>query len=103
MSLLTSVAPSHLAGIQTPLTGPKTPLAGPQTSQPADGPMDGWIDKQMEFLSILQDFVACQGRCPAFLCDFTTSKKQGKGTADLMMPFGVLFHLQFFFNSYVLG
>ena len=42
----------------------------------------------MEFLPILQDFVPCWGRCPATLLDLTTSKKQGKGTADLMMPFG---------------
>ena len=49
------------------------------------------MDKQMEFLPILQDFLPCRGRCPATLCDFTTSKKQGKGTADPMMPFGVLF------------
>ena len=38
----------------------------------------------MEFLPILQDFVY------AMFCNFTTSKRQGKGTADLMMPFGVL-------------
>ena len=44
----------------------------------------------MEFLPIIQDFAPCWGRCPATLCDFTTSKKQGKGTADLLMPFGVL-------------
>ena len=58
-----------------------------------DGWMDGRADVRTEFLPILQDFVPCRGRCPATLCDFTTSKKQGKGTADLMMPFGVLFFL----------
>ena len=45
----------------------------------------------MEILSIPQNFVPCRGRCPTILCDFTISKRQGKGTADLMMPFGVLF------------
>ena len=49
-----------------------------------------WTYVRMEFLPILQDFVPCWGCCPATLCDFTTSKRQGKGTADLMMPFGVL-------------
>ena len=52
----------------------------------------GWTDVRTdvrtEFLPILQDFVPCWGRCPATLCNFTTSKKQGKGTADLLMPFG---------------
>ena len=51
------------------------------------------MDVRTEFLPIQQDFVPCRGRCPATLCDFTTSKKQGKGTADLMMPFGVLFEM----------
>ena len=49
--------------------------------------------RRTEFLPILQDFVPCRGRCPATLCNFTTSKKQGKGTADLLMPFGVLFFI----------
>ena len=48
----------------------------------------------MEFLFILQDFVPCLGCCPATLWDLTTSKKQGKGTADLTMPF-----LWFLFDS----
>ena len=52
--------------------------------------MDGWTYGRTEFLSILQDFVPCWGRCPATFYDFTTSKRQGKGTADLMMPFCVL-------------
>ena len=52
--------------------------------------MDGRTDGRTEFLPILQDFVPCWGRCPATLCDFSTSKRQGKRTADLMMPFGVL-------------
>ena len=47
----------------------------------------------MEFLHILLDFVPCQGPCPATLCNFTTLKKQDKGTADLMMPFGVLLYI----------
>ena len=61
----------------------------------ADGQADGWT----EFLPILQDFVPCWGCCPATFCDFVTSKKQGKGTADLMMPFGDWFPLSnpFFF------
>ena len=49
---------------------------------------DGCTDGRTESLSILQDFISCRGRCPATFCDFTTSKKQGKGTADPMMPFG---------------
>ena len=59
----------------------------------------GGIDKQMdvwtEFLPILQDFVPCRGRCPASFWDFATSKKQGKGTADLMMSFGDWFTTKF--------
>ena len=42
----------------------------------------------MKFLTILLDFVLYQGSCPATLWDFTTSKKQGKGAADLKRPFG---------------
>merc|ERR1712035_123638 len=92
-----SVRPSvpPLAGPQTLPASPQTPPAGPQTppaglQTPLAGPR-GLTDGRTEFLPILQDFVPCWGRCPATLCDFTTSKKQGKGTADLMMPFGVLF------------
>ena len=59
-----------------------------------DGRTNGRTDGQMEFLHILQVFVPCRGRCPATFCDFTTSKKQGKGTADLLMPFGILFFLE---------
>ena len=44
--------------------------------------MDGRTDGRMEFLPIIQDFVPCWGHCPATLWDFTTSKKQGKGTAE---------------------
>lgn len=51
--------------------------------------MYGQTDRSMEFLPILQDFVPYLGRCPATLCNCTASKKQGKGIADLMMPFGV--------------
>ena len=47
-----------------------------------------YTDGRTEFLPILQDFVPCRGRCPATFCNFVTSKKQGKGTADLMMPLG---------------
>ena len=49
-----------------------------------DRETDGWTYQRMEFLPILQD----SGRCPATLYNFKTAKKQGKGTADLMMPFG---------------
>ena len=52
--------------------------------------MYGCTDVRTEFLPILQDFVPRRGRCPAALCNFTASKKQGKGTADLKMPFVVL-------------
>ena len=55
--------------------------------------MDARMDGSMEFLPILQDLVPYQGRCPATFRDFTTSKKQGKGTADLMMPFGDWFNV----------
>ena len=48
-------------------------------------------DRLMEFLPVLQDFVPCWGCSPAILGDLTTSKKQGKGTADLMMPSGNCF------------
>ena len=51
------------------------------------GQTDGRMDK-LEFLPILQDFVPCWGCSPVTLQDLTTSKKQGKGTADLMMPLG---------------
>ena len=61
-----------------------------------DGRMDSQMEGRMEFLPILQDFVPCWGRCPATLCNFTPSKKQGKGTADLMMPFGVLLEVTLF-------
>ena len=74
-----------------PLAGPNTLLAGPWTL--LDGRIDLWIDLPTylpKFLLNLQDFVSCQGRCSATLWDFTISKKQGKGTADLMTPFGVL-------------
>ena len=49
---------------------------------------DRWTDGRTEFLPILQDFVPSRGRCPATLCDFKTAKRQGKGTADHMMPLG---------------
>ena len=95
-----------LAGLQTPLADPQIPLAGPQTPQtpqvgpqnPPAGPqslwMDKWMDRRTEFLPILQDFVPSRGRCPATLCNFKTAKKQGKGTADHMMPLGNWFVLK---------
>ena len=54
----------------------------------------------MEFLPILQDFVPSRGRCPATLCDFQTAKKQGKGTADHMMPFGDWFSLSVYISGF---
>ena len=48
------------------MAGPQTLLAGPQT------------------------LLAGPQTLLASLSDFTALKKQGKGTADLMMPFGVL-------------
>ena len=78
---------------QTSPASPQTPLIGFQTPpldrQPTDGLIHGWMNGQTEFLPILQDFVPCLGRCPATPRDFTTSKKQGKDTAHLMIPFGV--------------
>ena len=53
--------------------------------QPEGGRTDVRRDRRTEFLPILQDFVPSRGRCPATSCDFTTSKRQGKGTADLMI------------------
>ena len=64
-----------------------------------DGRTDGWTDGRMENLPILQDFVPYQGCCPATFCDFTTSKKQGKATADHMMPLGAWFFLDSVQNS----
>ena len=44
----------------------------------------GWT----KFLPILQDFVPCWARGPATFREFVTSKKQGKRSDDLMIPFG---------------
>ena len=79
-----------------PSSWPSDPLDRGWRDEPRKGQTDGlidrWMDRQMdgrrEFLSILQDFVPCQGRCPATFWDFTTSKKQGKVTAAFMMHFG---------------
>ena len=65
-----------------PINWPSDPLFGQQM----DRRTNRWIDGQMEFLPILQDFIPCWGRCPATVWDKTTSKKQGKETADLVMP-----------------
>ena len=54
----------------------------------AEGQTGGCTDGREEFLPILQDFVPCWGRCTSTLCNLTTSKKQGKGTADLMILIG---------------
>ena len=73
-----------LAGPQTPPAGPQTPPASPQT--PPAGPQTPPVGLQAP----LAGPQGLWGRCPATLCNFTISKKQGKGTADLM-SFGVLF------------
>ena len=55
--------------------------------------MDGRTDGRTENLPILQDFVPYRGRCPASI-KITKKKtirkkvKQGKGTADHLMPRG---------------
>ena len=79
------------AGLPTPLAGPQTslvdPPAGPETPW-MDG---GWMTRHTEFLPILQDFVPI-GAAPLLLSDFSTLKKQCKGTANLMMAFGKIQH-----------
>ena len=62
------------------------------TDGETDGQMDGRMDVHIEFLPILQDFVPSWGRCPATLCNFKTAMKQGKGTANHMMPLGDLLY-----------
>ena len=47
------------------------------------------MDGQTENLPILQDFVPYRGRCPATAqLQPKNCIKQGKGTADHMMPLG---------------
>ena len=63
-----------------------------------DGRTDGWTDGRMdgrtENLPILQDFVPYRGRCPATAqLQPKNCVKQGKGTADHMMPLGDWFFL----------
>ena len=82
-----------------PSSRPSDPSSWPSEGGQTDGRMGKWADRQTEFLPILQDFLPCWGCCPATLCNFTTSTKQGKGTADLMMPFGVLFVILFHIAS----
>ena len=79
------------AGSEGQPAGSEGQPAGSEGQPEGGGRTDGRADGRTEFLPILQDFVPCRGRCPATLCDFTTSKKQGTGTADFMMPFGFLF------------
>ena len=50
--------------LQTWLAGPQIWLAGPEGG--GDGQTEGWTDRQMENIPILQDFVPYWGRCPAF-------------------------------------
>ena len=65
-----------------------------------DGQTDGKTDRQTdgtENLPILQDFVPYPGRCPASpqKDQRKTKVKQGKGTADHLMPLG-----NWFFSSF---
>ena len=83
-----------LRGLRASWSGLRASQQGLWASQRGGGWGDGLEDGQTEFLPILQDFVPCWGRCPATLCNFTTSKRKGKGTADLMMPFGVLLFMK---------
>ena len=47
------------------------------------------MDRWTKNLSVLQDFVPYQGRCPAIAqLQPKNCIKQGKGTADHMMPLG---------------
>ena len=56
-----------------------------------DGRTYGRTDGRTENLPILQDFVPYRGRCPAKAqLQPKNSIKQGKGTADHMMPLGKL-------------
>ena len=54
-----------------------------------DGRTDRRTDGETENCPILQDFVPYRGRCPA-TAQFQPQNciKQGKGTADHMMPLG---------------
>ena len=84
-----------LAGPQAWLAGPQAWLDGPE------GGTDGWMDKctdeQTENLPILEDFVPYRCRCPVTAqLQPKNYIKQGKGTADHMMPLAmrlVLFFL----------
>ena len=60
-----------------------------QTDGWMDGRTDGRTDGRMEILPILQDFVPYRGRCPTTApLQPENSLKQGKGTADHVMPLG---------------
>ena len=48
----------------------------------------GGTDGRMETLPVLQDFVPYWGRCPAYPMKTKEKVKQGKGTADHLMPLG---------------
>ena len=58
--------------------------------------MDVRTDGRTEILPILQDFVPYRGRCPATAQLRPKNYiKQGKGTADHMMPLGDWLSLKF--------
>jgi len=42
-------------------------------SEPSGRPKYGWIEGQMEFFPIPQDFVPCQGRCITILENYPTA------------------------------
>ena len=80
-----------MVGPQTPPTGPQTPPAGPQTPWMDSGWLDGWT----EFLPFYRTLSPVGA---AALLTSETSNQQGKGIADLMMPFGDWFFLSFFLS-----
>ena len=57
-------------------------------SHRTDGLTVGGTDGWMKFHPILKDFVSYRDHCPATIRDYAASKKQGKATADLMIPLG---------------
>ena len=56
-----------------------------------NGRTDVQTNGRTENLPILQDFVPYRGRCPASPLKTKEKVKQGKGTADHLMPLGYLF------------
>ena len=81
---------------QIPPTGPQTPAAGPQTPW-MDG---GWTDGQ-NFSPFYRTLSSIKAAAP-LLEDFKTSKRQGKGTAYLMMFFGTWLNKNMLSQSWTL-